>query len=229
MVELVRLDGFTAAFISCSPSMVPSPGAYLLAFKPGSDSAVAVPVFAARSFVHFLGKEKNGFLMAPPLPESWTPGTNLQLRGPLGHGFKIPASARRIALVAFDSSPARLLPLLDGAFKQGAEVTLLCENPVDDLPLKVEVQPLGVLADIISWSDFISFDITRESLPHLKHKLEIIVLQKIRVEAQVLIRTPMPCGGLADCGVCTVDNRNGPKLACTDGPVFDLESLIFKI
>ena len=44
-------------------------------------------------------------------------------------------------------------------------------------------------------------------------------------EAQALVRTPMPCGALADCGVCTVRTSRGPKLACKDGPVFDLSLL----
>ena len=229
MIELVRLGGLTAAYISCPPRIVPSPGAYLLAVKPGGDSAVAVPVFPAKSFIHSNRNETNGFLMAPPLPESWTPGTRLHLRGPLGHGFKIPSSARRIALVAFDSTPLRLLSLVDVAFDQGAELTLLCESPVDDLPLKVEVQPRSALADIYGWSDFIAFDLARESLHLLKQNLVKIGVQKIQAEAQVLIRTPMPCGGLAECGVCTVETRSGPRLACLDGPVFDLKSLLLKI
>jgi NAD(P)H-flavin reductase len=35
----------------------------------------------------------------------------------------------------------------------------------------------------------------------------------------------MPCSGLADCGVCAVPARRGYKLACKDGPVFDLDEL----
>jgi len=36
---------------------------------------------------------------------------------------------------------------------------------------------------------------------------------------------PMPCGGLGDCGLCAVDLKRGWKLACKDGPVFDLNEL----
>jgi len=45
-------------------------------------------------------------------------------------------------------------------------------------------------------------------------------------EAQVLVVTPMPCGGLAECGVCAFTTRRGWKMACKDGPVFDLSELI---
>jgi dihydroorotate dehydrogenase electron transfer subunit len=119
--------------------------------------------------------------------------------------------------------------LLDTAFKQEAAVTLVNERPLDDLPLQVEVQPLRVMLEVCDWADYLAFDAARESLPQLKQNLETIGLHKIRGEAQILIRTPMPCGGLAECGVCTVELKKGPELACVDGPVFDLKSVIFKI
>jgi dihydroorotate dehydrogenase electron transfer subunit len=229
VVELILLDGFPAAYILCPPRLIPPPGAYLLAHIPGSDSAVAVAVFAARSFANPQRTESDGFLIAPPAPSSWTPGARLYLRGPLGHGFTIPSFARRIALVAFDSSPRRLLALLDIAFKQEAAVTLVCETQLDDLPLQVEVQPLSALAEVCGWADYLAFDAARESIPLLRQNLEIVGPLKIRGEAQVLIRTPMPCGGLAECGVCTIEVHRGYQLACADGPVFDLKSVISKI
>ncbi len=228
VVELLLLDGLPAAYISCPPRQVPPPGAYLLAHMPGSDSALATAVFVARSFAEPQRMGNGGFLIAPPAPESWTPGAGLHLRGPLGRGFSLPSSARRIALVAYDSSPRRLLALLDQALRQQAEVTLVCDNQLDDLPLQVEVQPLRALGEVCAWADYLAFDAARESIPPMKQKLETIGLLKIRGEAQILVRTPMPCGGLAECGVCTVETRTGPQLACVDGPVFDLRSVIAK-
>ena len=225
VVELILVDGLSAARISCPPRMIPSPGAYLLAHAPGSDMPLATPVFAGRYFGDLHSRGAGSFLIAPPAPESWTPGTRLYLRGPLGHGFAMSASARRIALVAYDSSPRRLLTLLDAAFDQAAAVTLVCESPLDDLPLQVEVQPLRALAEVCSWADYLAIDAARESLPMLKQMLGNINLQKIPSETQVLVRAPMPCGALAECGVCSVELRGGVQLICEDGPVFDLKSL----
>jgi hypothetical protein len=45
-------------------------------------------------------------------------------------------------------------------------------------------------------------------------------------DAQVLVVTPAPCGGLAECGVCAVTTRRGWKMACKDGPVFSLNEFI---
>ena len=229
VVELSLLDGLPAAYISCPPRLIPPPGTYLLAYLPGSGSAVATVVYAGGLLAETQRIGINGFLAAGPLPGSWTPGARLTLRGPLGHGFSMPSSVRRVALVAFHSSPRPLLALLDGALKQKAAVTLVCESTLDDLPLQVEIQPLRALAEICNWADYLAFDTPRESLPLLRQNLDSVLHNKFRGEAQVLIRTPMPCGGLAECGVCTVDIRGRSQLACMDGPVFDLNSAIAKI
>ena len=36
----------------------------------------------------------------------------------------------------------------------------------------------------------------------------------------------MPCGGAAECGICAVPFGRGWKLACKDGPVFELNPLL---
>jgi hypothetical protein len=52
------------------------------------------------------------------------------------------------------------------------------------------------------------------------------------VPGQVLVHTPMPCAGLGECGVCSIQVRVTPqprrtwKLVCRDGPVFNLADLI---
>ena len=218
IVELILLDGLPAARILCPPKMIPAPGQYLLAYADGSDAPLAASIFAAKIF-------SDGFLVAPSVPSSWMPGTRLRLRGPLGHGFTLPISARRVALIAFDNSSARLLPLLDLALKQGSSVVLVCETPPDDLPLQVEVQPLRALSDVRSWADYVAIDAARESLPGLREKIGMMSPLAARNEAQILIRTQMPCGALAQCGVCAVEVRHGHLLVCDDGPVFDLKDL----
>ncbi len=216
--ELILLDGRPAAWIRCPPGLIPAPGQYLLAHADGSEAALAAAVFAANT-------SSEGFLTALPVPADWTPGRGLHLRGPLGRGFAVPAYARRIALIAVNDSPRRLLALLDPAFKQDASVTLVCEHTLDDLPLEVEVQPVRALADACHWADYVALDCARESLPVLKDLLGTETGSMV-ARAQVLVRVPMPCGGLAECGVCSVKVRGGYQLACEYGPVFDLNDLI---
>jgi NAD(P)H-flavin reductase len=148
------------------------------------------------------------------------------LRGPLGHGFVIPAFARKIALIAFDDSPARLRGLISIALKQDAEIVLVCNSAVDDLPEAVEVQPLQTLIDIYQWADYAALDVVRENLNRLGQMLGTGNQAGEPREAQVLIRAPMPCGALAECGVCALTIRREWKMICKDGPVFELNSIL---
>lgn len=218
VAELILLDGLPAARILCPSGLIPSPGAYLLAHAVGSDAPLATPVFPARSYA-------DGFLAIPPVPAPWSPGTRLSLRGPLGRGFKLPASARRVALIGLGDSPRRLLSLLDAAFQQDASVVLVCQHPPEDLPSEVEVQPLRAVIDVCRWADYSAFDVPGEALTELKGKLGGNGESEFRAEMQILVGAPMPCGGLAACGVCTVHGRREGLLACEDGPVFDFKAL----
>ena len=137
----------------------------------------------------------------------------------------MPVSARRIALIAFECSPRTLLALLPFAEKQDASVALVGETAPDDLPLQVEVQPLRALLDICKWADFVALDVPRESLPRLKELFQV-ARYALKADAQVLVRTPMPCGAVAACSVCTVEVGGGARLACEDGPVFNFNHLM---
>jgi hypothetical protein len=212
----VYLD--SCARIICPPDLVPAPGQYILAHARGSDAPLAVPVF-------FSDSAPNGFRSAPYLPLSWIPGTQLDLRGPLGHGFSIPAFARKVALIAFDEPPARLRGLINIAIKQEAEVVLVCDTSVDDVPEAVEVQPLQAMNDIYQWADYVAFDVERENLNQLWEMLGKGNQAKGLRETQVLVRAPMPCGALAECGICALTVRHEWKMICKDGPVFELNSI----
>lgn len=209
----------SAAWISCPPNLIPAPGQYLLAHADGSDAPLPASVFAADSRL-------DAFLAAPPLPAGWIPGTRLRLRGPLGRGFSIPAKARRVALASWTQNGARLLPLIRTALKQEAAITLLSDNPADELPLQIEIQPLSALADITRWADYLAMEVERENLPELKEKLGMLDQARVQFEAQVLVSTPVACGGAAECGVCALQVNHGWRLACREGPVFDLRDLI---
>lgn len=224
--ELVLLNGIPGAWIECASTLIPAPGQYLLAYVSGSDSPLAVPVFLGASFTGAQKIGANGFLAVPPLPASWGLGTRLYLRGPLGHGFILPKDARRIALIAFDDLPLRLMALLGAALKQEASIVLVCNEAPDNLPLQVEVQPPAALMDVCAWGDYAALESRRESLLELKKMFAGNGRLRIRDESQILIRTPMPCGALAECGVCTLDSVRGQLLVCKDGPVFNLKDLL---
>ncbi len=216
--QLFEIYMDSSARIICPPELIPSPGQYLLAHANGSDSPLAVPVF-------FSDSAPDGFRSAPLPNSAWLPGTHLNLRGPLGHGFSIPAFARKVALIAFDESPARLRGLISVALKQGAEVVLVSNSVMDDVPEAVEVQPLQAMMDIYHWADYAAFDVERENLNQLREKFGWMEQARSPREAQILVRVPMPCGALAECGVCALTIHHEWKMVCKDGPVFEMSEL----
>jgi hypothetical protein len=137
----------------------------------------------------------------------------------------MPASARCVALVALAETAARLKPLLAVALGGGASVVLVSDLDLPDLPPEVEVQPVSALAEVAKWADYLAIDLLRESLPGLREKLGLGGQAGVKYEAQALIITSMPCGGIAECGVCAITVRRGWKMACKDGPVFDLAEI----
>jgi dihydroorotate dehydrogenase electron transfer subunit len=211
--------GMAAAWITCPPGAVPGAGQFLRAYAPGDETqALSAQVFAAEI-------EINGFLAPPPIPTSWLPGTQLSLYGPLGSGFRLGTGIRRLALAALGDSPARLLPLIPQALGQGADITFLTDCLLPDLPASVEISPLSAMPDLLEWADFLAMDLSRQTLPDLRRILGLRSEEHLPFPAQALVSTAMPCAGLAECGACAVPGCRGWKLACKDGPVFDLDEL----
>lgn len=213
IVELILEDGCRYVRVVCPPGLIPAPGQYVLV-SDGSESPLALPLFHT-------DLAPRGFLAPVPWSVAWSPGLALQLRGPLGRGFTLPLSVRRVGLVAFDDLPVRLIGLIRQALKQDAAVVLVCDSAPDNLPDEVEVQPLSALNEIVEWADYVAFDVARENLNRLRETLGKGNQVAAGIGAQVLVRTPVPCGGVAECGVCALTLRSEWKLACKDGPVFD--------
>jgi NAD(P)H-flavin reductase len=215
--EMILEDRDRHGRVSCPSNLIPSPGQYVLA-GDASDAPLPVPLFHTDS-------APQGFIAAAPIPDSWNPGAELYLRGPLGRGFGLPFSARKVGLIAFDVSPARLRGLVQPALKQDAAVVIVCKTNPDNLPDEVEVHPLSALNDIVDWADYLAFDVARENLNQLKERLGKLNQAAAEKESQILVRTPVPCGGVADCGICAVTLKSTWKLACKEGPVFDWREL----
>lgn len=226
IVSEIRLeeDKKTSARIKLSGGSAPEAGQYLQAHNPAEqDEALAVSVFPSQ----IEESQKNGgsFWAAPTLPATWGPGTQLQLRGPLGRGFQLPAGVRRLGLVAFGDTAARLQPLMDTGLEHGAAVALFSSSFPGSLPEDVEAHPLSSAPEALAWADFLAVDIPIQDLASLYSTLKITSETTILCPVQILVHAPMPCAGIADCGVCALPAKRGYHLVCKDGPVFDIKEL----
>ena len=152
----------------------------------------------------------------------------MKVTGPVGKGFKLPDDVRRLALVTISGSIAHLLPLVNPSIQNGVDITIFTPNPlkVKSLPLSVEIQHLEALPVNLSWATFMAIDTPLSEMQNLRGLFGLNAYEKIPCPAQVLVHVPMTCGGLGECGICAVPAIRGRyKLACVDGPVFDINVL----
>jgi dihydroorotate dehydrogenase electron transfer subunit len=132
-------------------------------------------------------------------------------------------------LIAAGDSPARILPLATGSSDTASakvEVALYSCAPLPRLPTHLEAYPLEDLSEALEWADFLAIDAPADGLGELRERLALPGNHTPLPPGQVLIHASMPCAGLGDCGVCAVKTRRGWKLACKEGPVFDLKEVI---
>ena len=220
IVKEIRLsvDGLPAAWIECPQPSLPQPGQYLLGWAASDlDAALAAPLFPT-------DLADDGFLAAG-IPPTWEPGTRLELRGPLGQGFNLPVTTRRLALGSVGGSLDRLLPLIQPGLQQNMAITLYADRHPGNLPSAIEIYPLAGLSEALAWADLLALDLERRQIPLLRSLLNVEGDRRLPCPVQALIRTPLTCGGLADCGACAVVGRRHPLPSCTDGPVFSLNEL----
>ncbi len=214
-----NLRGETSAWIECSSGLIPSPGQYALArARHDPEAVLGTALFPA-------GYSDQGFFTAPPLPPSWNPGTLLELHGPLGRGFQLTPDLHRLACAALDQEAGRLLPLILLALSKGCDVVLYADIQLPWLPSALEVQPLAALPESLNWPELLALDLPAGLLPGLRSILKWELSTFLPCPVQALVVTGMPCWGLAECGACAVLSRRGWKLACKDGPVFNLNEL----
>jgi NAD(P)H-flavin reductase len=217
VAEVQLRSGEARLLIACPDKLVPAAGQYLLAAE--NEAIQATPLFPA-------GDWSKGFQAASPYPESWRPGSELNLYGPLGKGFHLPADTRRLALIATGESNARLMPLASASESDRYNVTLFSDAPLGELPPDLEAYPLKDANESLNWADFFALDVPLERLEALSDVFGDNSQDLADRRGQVLVHASMPCGGMGDCGVCAVKVRRSWKLACRDGPVFDLQAVL---
>ncbi len=206
--------------LGCPAEAVPRPGQYVMAWQPGSSEPLGQVLF-------YQGPAPGGFMAAPAaFPDSWGLGVELQLRGPFGRGFNLPRVGK-IAMASFDANPARLLGLVQPALQQKSAVALFTDVSVGLwAPSALEVNPLAALPESLGWADYLAVEIALNQLEHMPGWLGLSPGQ-LAPTGEAFVVSPMPCGGLAACGVCAVRTRPGWREACTTGPVFPLSQLLF--
>ncbi|MFC1900573.1 dihydroorotate dehydrogenase electron transfer subunit [Chloroflexota bacterium] len=176
-------------------------------------------------------------------------GDEIRLFGPLGNGFEIYPDSRSLLLVAGGTGIAPLYFLSDYGLKNGYRVTLCIgssgetkpsgdKNPSQIYPSTL--LPAGIQVSTITSSANGKTGMVTELIPDYIEKTDQVFacgpvnmyramarmpeLENKRV--QVSMEIMMGCGrGI--CYGCTIETVNGLKKVCEDGPVFDLNDILW--
>ncbi|MBI2852102.1 MAG: dihydroorotate dehydrogenase electron transfer subunit [Chloroflexi bacterium] len=167
----------------------------------------------------------------------------LELFGPLGNGFSINSASKNLLLVAGGVGVAPLIFLAQQAVRERCSATLLLGAaatsqlyPRNLLPPKVKLaiateegssgrkgRVTDLIPEFIGEADQV-FACGPMAMYKDMHRLRNDLLKD--KPTQVSLEMVMGCGrGI--CYGCTVKTKNGVKEACTDGPVFELDDILW--
>lgn len=172
-------------------------------------------------------------------------GEEIDILGPLGNGFTLPGKEiSQVVLVAGGMGIAPLLALADALKGSGKKVTLLYGGrtkeylfdmkPFEDDGCKIQIATddgsagahgrVSVLFDKISTGKG-TFLYTCGPRPMMKSVQEFA--RKNAVPGQCSCEEVMACG-IGACLGCVIKTTRGYQTVCHDGPVFDLQEVIFE-
>ncbi len=170
-------------------------------------------------------------------------GDKVDLLGPLGNGFTIQPATRNVLLIAGGIGIAPLCFLAQEAKKQGSSVTLLlgaatsaqlcpdkllpddteCITATEDGTAGRKGMITECLPELSSRADQVfacgptamyrAMALKRQELPGTK-------------PVQISLEVRMACG-LGVCYGCAVKTKKGLKQVCQDGPVFELDDILW--
>jgi len=181
-------------------------------------------------------------------------GDSIDLLGPLGNSFYIHPASYNLLLVAGGIGIAPLRFLADEAVKQKKKVTLLMGASSAVYLLPIEASPRGLLTDGVlpfninimkttdDGSDGFKGLATDFIVDHVDHADQIFACGPVGMyraiadyskqfkklnSTQISLEVRMGCG-LGVCYGCTVKTKNGLKQVCKDGPIFDLDDILWE-
>ncbi|GEM_PF-620249 len=173
------------------------------------------------------------WLAAQPIGEA------LDVLGPCGRGFDLPAQVQEIGLIAQGMGIAPLLSILDAA-RGPAQLILATPTagqvyPKELLPRHVEYIPCvgheqgealrAAIVQTSRWAAKLYVAGPTALYRQARQALETTHLTFRAGQAEVWWESEIGCG-LGACQACVIETRRGPKRVCVDGPAFDLYDLL---
>jgi dihydroorotate dehydrogenase electron transfer subunit len=172
------------------------------------------------------------------------PDDILTILGPLGNGFYIDKAYQDLLLVSGGMGIAPLYFLAQNAVDRGIHTTLLLGAKTDRLLYPLDQLPVGI--EVITATDdgsAVRKGLVTSLIPEYVDKAECVFScgpvamyrqmtenrQALGFEnkpVQVSFEAIMGCGHGA-CYSCTIKTHHGLRQVCKDGPVFNLDDVVF--
>jgi len=169
-------------------------------------------------------------------------GETLDVVGPLGKGFSVHKESKNLLLIASGWGISPIVCLADIEVRKGRSIVLLIGAqtlsevyPTHLLPTEVEVQiatedgslgrqgsAIDYVSEFWEWADEV---LCSGPMSMYRSVADIARNYGFRKRVQALADVGMACG-IGVCYGCTVWTRQGAKLACKDGPCFNLRDLV---
>jgi len=170
-------------------------------------------------------------------------GDVIDLLGPLGRGFNIRPESHNLLLIAGRIGIAPMFALADEGIHRGLRLTLLLGAPTATQLYPVELLRRSVncmvatedgsagrkgmvtelLADLADGADQI---FACGPIPMYRALAALTQGKKGEKSVQVSVEARMGCG-FGGCYGCAIETRSGLRLVCKDGPVFELNDVIW--
>jgi dihydroorotate dehydrogenase electron transfer subunit len=169
---------------------------------------------------------------------------SVKLLGPLGNGFTVNTSSKNLLLVAGGMGIAPLYFLAQETLNEGYSVTLLygaaLENPypkdhltsgirlitaTEDGTVGKKGKVTDLLPEFAGWADQVFACGPLAMYRDMAQKKRALGLEGKPV--QISLEVVMGCGH-GVCYGCTIRTKKGLKQVCKDGPVFDLDDIIWE-
>lgn len=167
---------------------------------------------------------------------------SLDILGPLGNSFTVKVSAKKVTLIGGGMGIAPLCALADELKSKGIEVTLLlgarseaqcCPSYLLPEGLKcVFATEDGSLGEKGMVTDYLGSSVKEADQificgPLPMYKALIKTGDFGGTDTQVSLEVRMACG-FGVCYGCTIKTKQGLKQVCTDGPVFNLDDILWE-
>ncbi len=170
-------------------------------------------------------------------------GDTVRLLGPLGNGYSIHPASHNLLLVAGGIGIAPLYFLAQEALSKRCSVTLLRGTPSEHRYPDILLPPKIELATATEDGTVGKKGRVTELLPEFADRADQVFAcgpvemyrdltlrkKELKLEGkpvQISMEVRMGCG-FGVCYGCTVKTKNGLKQVCKDGPIFDLDTILW--